>query len=458
MSEKKDFRRLHPIAISFWNSYQNDPEKICLTLVENNTSYESLFTLALKYLSYIKTNVSDSRILFHNRDDFDSYARLLAICLSGGSFVPVDYQWPTERIQDIKEQLNVDFILDNDHQLEGKSEVKNLEDLRVFDSSEAYVLYTSGSTGKPKGVPLTKLNLEALLDFYISESTYDFRSQDVFLQTFQLSFDFSMFPMLMSWHFGARLVLCDFESFRFIEIPHLLEEEKVTVLTMVPYVLKYLEKYMTEFSFEDLRYSIFGGGPLYLDQAEKWKKCLPNGEIRNVYGPTETTVICSDYNGLESKNGIVAMGYLFPSFDYKIVEGELWLNGAQVFPGYMDNKEILQDGFYPTGDLVSVDSKGLFFFEGRKDFQVKIDGYRVELEEIEGRVQEQFSITSQACLIDNELKLIVEDIPLGLEDFLKTSFPKYMQVKEVIQIEHFELNANNKIDRKANIDWIKKQS
>lgn len=454
MSEKKDFRRLHPIAISFWNSCQNDPEKTCLTLGENSISFSSLLNLAFRYLAYIEANISESRILFYNRDDFDSYARLLAISLSGGSFVPIDYQWPTKRIEEVKKQLENDFILNSEHQIDSSLGSKSLEELVLFNSSEAYVLYTSGSTGKPKGVPLTKDNLQALLDYYISDSTYDFRSQDVFLQTFQLSFDFSMFPMLMSWHFGASLVLCDFKSFRFLEIPHLLEEEKVTVLTMVPYVLKYLEKFMKEFSFTDLRYSIFGGGPLYLEQAKKWQKCLPNGEIRNVYGPTETTVICSDYNGLESKNGIVAMGYLFPEFEYKIIDGELLLKSAQLFPGYIDNKDVFKDGFYPTGDLVSVDSKGLFFFEGRKDFQVKIDGYRVELEEIEGKVQEEFGIISQACLINEELKLIVEDIPPGLEEFLKVSFPKYMRVKEVLVIDRFRLNSNKKLDRRGNVEFF----
>ena len=110
---------------------------------------------------------------------------------------------------------------------------------------------------------------------------------------------------------------------------------------------------------------------------------------------------------------------------------------------------------YPTGDLVSEDEKGLLFFEGRKDFQIKLDGYRIELEEIEGKVQEAFGINSQAALIDNELCLIVEQIPEDLESFLKTSFPTYMQVKRVLKIEAFKLNSNRKLDRQANLNLIK---
>ena len=229
---------------------------------------------------------------------------------------------------------------------------------------------------------------------------------------------------------------------------------------MVPYVLSYLEKYMSEFSFDTVRCSIFGGGPLYLEQAKKWNNCLPNGEIRNVYGPTETSIICSDYNGLEAKNGIVAMGYIFPNLDYKIIDQELLIAGDQTFPGYINAQEdcfVELDGkqFYPTGDLVSEDEKGLLFFEGRKDFQVKVDGYRIELEEIEGKVQAAFGISSQAELIDNELCLIVEQIPEGLNPFLKDSFPKYMQVKRVLKIDAFQLNSNRKLDRQANLNQLK---
>ena len=461
MSEKEDFRGLHPIAISFWNTWKTHGQNTAIISGDDSYSFNDLFQEALQYLSFLKKQSDlSSRVLFFNRDDFHSYARLLAISLAGGSFVPIDSSWPEERITELKNQLKADFILDNEHRIQKSTAFENLVDLKFFDTKEAYVLYTSGSTGKPKGVRLLKSNLEAFQYFYTDQSTYSFSDQDVFLQTFQLHFDFSIFPLMMAWKHASKLVLCDFSSFRFLQIPDLLEKHKITVLTMVPYVLSYLEKYMSEFNFDSVRYSIFGGGPLYLEQAKKWNNCLSNGEIRNVYGPTETSIICSDYNGLEAKNGIVAMGYIFPNLDYKIIDQELLIAGDQTFPGYINAQEdcfVELDGkqFYPTGDLVSEDEKGLLFFEGRKDFQVKIDGYRIELEEIEGKVQEAFGISSQAELIDNELCLIVEQIPEGLNPFLKDSFPKYMQVKRVLKIDAFQLNSNRKLDRQANLNQLK---
>lgn len=461
MSKKEDFRGLHPVAISFWNTWKSSAQNTAIISGNDCYSFNDLFEQALKYHSFLQNQTDlSSRILFFNRDDFHSYARLLAISLAGGSFVPIDSYWPEERISELKKQLKANFILDNEHQFDGLASFKSLTDLKLFDTSEAYVLYTSGSTGKPKGVRLLKSNLEAFQHYYTDQSSYSFTSEDVFLQTFQLHFDFSIFPLMMAWRYGSKLVLCDFSSFRFLQIPDLVEKHRITVLTMVPYVLSYIEKYMNEFKFDDIRYSIFGGGPLYLDQAKKWNDCLPNGEIRNVYGPTETTIICSDYKGFEAKNGMIAMGYMFPDLDYRIVNQELLIAGNQTFPGYINAYEdcfVEIDGeqFYPTGDLVSEDEKGLLFFEGRKDFQIKLDGYRIELEEIEGKVQEAFGINSQAALIDNELCLIVEQIPEDLESFLKTSFPTYMQVKRVLKIEAFKLNSNRKLDRQANLSLIK---
>lgn len=458
----QDFKSLHPIAISFWNSWRNNPDKVFLELGSDSFTYDEAFRKILRYYQYLKEHQkSQSRIIFENNDDFESYFRLIAIAFTGKPFIALQSNLPDERRKEILKQCGSDFVLETQHQEEFELQIDTIEDLLLNETEEAYIIFTSGSTGIPKGAIISKQNLWTFSNYYMNQSDFDWTGDNRFLQTFRLSFDFSMMSLTLALESKGSLTLIDYDSFVALEIPEVLQQKKITAVVMVPFALAYLKKYMKDFSFPDLKYSFFGGGPLYLDDALAWQDCLPNGQVRNGYGPTETTILCHDYKGFESKKGMVAMGYLFPDLDYKIVDSELLISGNQVFLGYTnpsDNRfsEIEGRTYYHTGDLVSIDKKGLFFFEGRRDFQVKIDGYRVELEEIEGKVKEKFGITSQACLIEKELKLIVEHIPEGLEDYLKEAFPKYMQIKELLIIDGFRLNSNGKLDRGGNVEFFGK--
>jgi acyl-coenzyme A synthetase/AMP-(fatty) acid ligase len=261
-----------------------------------------------------------------------------------------------------------------------------------------------------------------------------------------------------------------------VKIVEWLQKYKISVVSMVPGVLRYLEKYLHEIKLPDLKFSFFSGDALYYDLAVKWKKCVSNGVIHNFYGPTETTIVCTFYPFdqktalLESENGIVPLGKPFENIDYIVLNedhqiserGELCISGPQVISGYLngenENKFFVHRSkrYYRTGDIASVNSNGNLVFWGRVDHQVKIDGYRVELGEIEHAliniIKKDVAVV---CLNDNGLNKLIafvrseQQTTKPITDKLLQILPEYMIPHKYIFLDHFPLNTNGKTDRKA---------
>jgi len=223
-----------------------------------------------------------------------------------------------------------------------------------------------------------------------------------------------------------------------------------------------------------LRYSFFSGDALNHELAVKWKKTMLKGRIHNFYGPTETTVVCTHYLWTESQsekesvNDVVPLGKPFAGMDVLIVDptnqptekGELCFSGTQVITAYLNNSNedqffSYQDKrYYKTGDIASYNINGNLVFYGRTDNQVKINGYRIELTEIESAIEK---ITKKKCVVlsindkqTNKLIAFIEAKDLNA-DILKSSLtsvlPDYMIPQQFIASESFPLNTNGKIDK-----------
>ena len=231
-----------------------------------------------------------------------------------------------------------------------------------------------------------------------------------------------------------------------------------------------------------MKYSLFCGEALPLDETEDWSKSLPNARIDNVYGPTENTIYCTactyNRNGTNKEsNGVMSIGKAMEGTQTIIIDenrnivpvgekGELCLAGVQLTPGYWQNPEknaeafFEKDGtrFYRTGDLCAMDADGDILYHGRIDFQVKIQGYRIELGEIEHHAREflaganavAVAFTNQAG--SAEIALCIEDDKkdsASLLNYLKSKIPGYMIPSIIVYEAQFPLNVNGKIDRKA---------
>jgi D-alanine--poly(phosphoribitol) ligase subunit 1 len=261
----------------------------------------------------------------------------------------------------------------------------------------------------------------------------------------------------------------------------------------VPSIIHYLRPYFDEINCPKMRYSLFCGEALHEDVTAEWSLCVPNARIINVYGPTENTIFCTSYEykrkGInKEKNGILSIGKPMSETTTIIVDkennivaaqviGELCLGGNQLTPGYWKNEEknkevffereiqSVIERFYKTGDLCSMDLDGDIMYLGRVDSQTKIQGFRVELSEIEFYAKTFLTKTNVVALTFNnkinntEIGLIIESdkfMTNELLKFLRTKLPDYMIPTQIQFSEKFPLNSNGKIDRKQLSNYLVK--
>ena len=435
-------------------------------------------------------------------NDFQTYGSVLGILFSGVAYVPLNPGNPVERSLDIIRQAGIKSIVASKSDALTEHIEKGNVGIQLFytdgfsaagepsalpslsGDEAAYMLFTSGSTGVPKGVPISFRNIESFIDAFFALG-YELDETDRFLQMFDLTFDLSVMSYLVPLTLGSCAYTVPEAEIKYLAVYQLLEDQEITFALMVPSILAYMRPYFEDIRLERLRYSLFCGEALHEDIAREWSACVPNGRIQNVYGPTEATIFCLAYDWIrnssekKSMNGIVSIGKPM-KHTHAIVaddrlmplapgtQGELCLSGAQLTAGYWNNPEKNKEAFftssqeehrrfYRTGDLAYVDSEGDFVFCGRLDYQVKIQGYRVELHEIEHHARqhpEKPNVAAVACRNsagNTSIHLFVENgakCAAGLIDFLKARLPYYMIPSRVTSIGQMPLNSNGKTDRK----------
>lgn len=439
-------------------------------------------------------NYSNSKVGLVINDDLETYASIIALWLEGDCYVPLHPGWPFERCQDICEQVGLDLILDSSEQTrykKGRVQIINTSVLQcvedclrpkenVLDDELAYILFTSGSTGKPKGVQLSRKNLASFVDAFFD--VYEVNENDKCLQCFDLSFDLSIMSYLIPLLRGACVYTVPPDVIKYSFVGSLIEDEGLTVALMAPSTIKYLKPYFDEIDCTSLKYSLFCGEALPLDVTKEWAKCASNAIIDNVYGPTEDTIFCSIYRynrDGENKayNGILSIGKPMKNCGMTIfdeqgnecavgVMGELCLSGPQLTVGYHKNEEknkeafFMRDGirWYRSGDLCYKDEDGDIMYSGRLDHQAKIQGFRVELGEIEYHAKEFLGDINVVCIaFDNkdsltEIAMFIEKDEFNPEQmfaYMRSKMPPYMIPTRIIFEQSFPLNSNGKLDRKV---------
>lgn len=458
--------------------------------------YFSYQTLAQR-ISVIRTvvrEIPDDNIALVANDDINTYASIFALWAEGKCYVPIHPMQPKERCRNIIEQVGTSYVIDSsDTSRYDEYHVISTGDLifnsynmdinNLYDEEKlAYILFTSGSTGNPKGVKISRGNVAAFIDAF-NALGYHLDKNDRCLQMFDLTFDLSVMSYLIPVMHGACAYTVSPERIKYEAAFELFDEQEITFAMMVPSVIHYLRPYMDEIQIPSLRYSMFAGEALPLDDVKQWKKCVPNAIIENTYGPTECTIICTAYRYTASGwnkevNGTMCIGKGMLGTDTIIIDsnegltengkkGELCLAGPQLTQGYWENEEkdkecfFIHDNtrFYKTGDICSMDQDGDIAYYGRKDSQVKIQGFRIELSEIEC-VARQFYKNETAvvavpvnddknnCTIQIAIEKEKSDDNKALTNFLKKFLPSYMIPAHIHYMNHFPLNANNKVDRK----------
>ena len=427
-------------------------------------------------------------------DDIETYASILALWFEGKAYVPLSSETPVDRNKSIIDRAGLKTFLDS-------SENAFLKELKVIETKKlpensinllpkntecnelVYMLFTSGTTGKPKGVPITRKNLTTFISAF-EEMEFALTEEDRFLQMFELTFDLSVMSYLVPLLKGACVYTIPKDKIKYSYIYELMEEQALTVALMVPSMLNYLRPYFNEINVPHMKYSLFCGEALTLDIINEWSICVPNAKILNVYGPTENTIFCTQYTFSRtienaSHHGIISIGKAMKGTQIIIIDennqillpgniGQLCLGGEQLTPGYWNSEEKNSEAFfftdysgskerfYKTGDLCQYDSDGNLLYLGRMDFQTKIQGFRVELSEIEFFSRSYLNkINVIAIAVINssgntEICIILESEEFdteGLVKNLKSKLPLYMVPTQFRFEKIFPLNINGKVDR-----------
>ncbi|AXT59939.1 amino acid adenylation domain-containing protein [Aquimarina sp. AD10] len=438
---------------------------------------------------------NDSTVGLITNDDIETYASIIALWLEGKAYVPLNPEFPESRNHTVIKQAEINSILDSstDKVFDQFKTIQsntldiaeiNLTPRQIGPNELAYIFFTSGTTGTPKGVPITFGNLSGFIDAFW-DLGYEITNKDRCLQMFELTFDLSVMSYLGPILKGACIYTIPKDEIKYSYIFELMEDHELTFALMVPSILHYLRPYFDEINCPAMKFSLFCGEALPLDVTQEWSQCIPNATIANVYGPTECTIFCTDYTykrDSENKtyNGVLTIGKDMKNTTTIIVDednnevgigekGELCLSGAQLTPGYWKNeeknKEVFFDKehegkkvrFYRTGDLCTVDDQGDILYLGRVDFQAKIQGFRVELSEIEFHAKAVLDKKNSVAVAfinsihNTEIGLVIEstafDTKQLIED-LKNRLPQYMIPTQIRFIDSFPLNTNGKTDRK----------
>jgi amino acid adenylation domain-containing protein len=450
-----------------------------------------------------------------------AYAAVMGTLLAGCIYSPLNPRFPAERNRAILESAGATIMLVDERcsaeasrvlaatdrrltvvLLDGCSlapELASRHDIRRLDAPVdassartpvaephgAYVLFTSGSTGTPKGVHITHRNVLA----YVAamHTLFGPNCDDRFCHLADLTFDISVHDMFTCWSAGACLYVV---PERDISAPaSFVRAHGLTFWFSVPSAISFMDKFrsLPPGALASLRCSIFCGEALFEQQAQIWHRAAPNSVIHNLYGPTEATVAITDYPwrpaGDESRRAVVPMGRPFPNQHVVLVDdnlvpvahgavGEVCLGGSQVAAGYWRDPSRTAERFvqldmpgsehwYRTGDLARWDDQDGLIFQGRVDQQVKVRGFRVELEEIEKTLR---------SAVNAEIAVAIgwpEDTngaAMGITAFVaatgafdeaaavqacRRTLPDYMVPARVLPLATVPLNSNGKIDRLA---------
>lgn len=465
------------------------PKNLAVIYGETCITYEQLNNesnlLARKIYSF--TNGKNIPIGVAVEKSIEFLISIFAIMKAGAYYVPLDKNYPIDRLQYIINNSTMKYVITNETFQDIKldfSKVTIIQMKREYCdyipninldldlSSIAYVIYTSGSTGKPKGVEIMHRGIENIV--LEQKRIFNVTENDRVNFFASVCFDASIFEILMAIGHGATLCFDKREYMGTGEkLRRYLEKNRISIITLPSSVLASMENR----DLDNLQIIITAGEPCSMVVKDKW---VSNHRFFNAYGVTEVSIwntISECYSNKKIDIGTPISNHeiLILNEDKNLcpvgVIGEMYIGGIGVGKGYIDLDHqteekfvnLFGDGriFYRTGDLVKQDYCGEIEYIGRCDNQIKVRGFRIELEEIEKVIQSYEKIINTTVVIinNNGTEQLVcfletkekedEEYVIRLRTYIKRILPQYMIPDRFFMIDKWLLNQNGKIDRKA---------
>ena len=474
---------------------EQTPDAIALIFKGEQLTYRELNSKANQLANYLQTlGVKPETLVgICIEPSLEMIVGILGILKAAGAYVPIDPTYPSERIAYMLDDSQLAVLLTQEklvtslpqHQAqvicldsdwkEISTESKSSPITSLTPENLAYVIYTSGSTGKPKGVLVAHRGLCNLSQAQIK--LFDVQPDSCVLQFASISFDASIWEIVMALCAGARLYLGTREELQPGQpLLQLLQEQEITHLTLVPSALTALSSE----NLPALQNIIVAGEPCPPSLVIQWAS---GRRFFNAYGPTESTVCATVAQCFEDMD-VLPIGrpiantkiYILDRYLQPVpigVPGELHLASVGLAKGYLNRPELTDSKFitnpfsekssdrlYKTGDLVRYGNDGQIEFVGRIDDQVKIRGFRIELGEIESVLNQHPQVKDAIVIVkEDELKtkrLYGYFIPKTealtsqeLRQFIQDRLPDYMIPAFLIPLESFPLTPNGKVDRRA---------
>ncbi|MBE8994143.1 non-ribosomal peptide synthetase [Microcystis aeruginosa] len=481
----------------FEEQVNKTPDQIALVFEQTSLTYQELNQKANQLAHYLQENYPiepDSLIGICTERSLEMVIGLLGVLKAGAAYVPIDSDYPEDRIKFILENSKISLLLTQSF-LQDKLSLSHLKslsrfiDLDRFDydlfpsynltiqikpNDLAYVIYTSGSTGQPKGVMIEH---KSIVNFTLSfGKLFDVKPQSRLLQFGSFSFDLSIGEIATSLSHGACLYLAKKETLLPTQtLVNFLETNQITHTCLPPSVLSVLP----QAKLSHLENIAVGGEACSAEVIEKWAN---QRQFFNCYGPTETTVVATlslcQANGQKPNIGKPldnVCAYILDGNQQILppgIPGELCIAGVCLARGYWNRPDLTAEKFievnllgkteriYKTGDLAKWGDDGNLEFLGRIDQQVKLRGFRIELGEIEAVLLEH-PVVKEAVVnlyeTENNQQLVAYIIPQEkqrdvrdeLKSLLKSRLPNYMIPSQIMILETLPLTPNGKLDKKA---------
>ncbi|HVS80634.1 MAG TPA: amino acid adenylation domain-containing protein [Pyrinomonadaceae bacterium] len=488
------------------------PEAIAAEFQGEQLTYRELNARANRLARYLKKLGVGPEILVGVcvERSLEMLVSILAVLKAGGAYVPLDPTYPRERIAFMIGDAGLTLLLTQDRlvkdiptcgaqmiRVDADGEIIAQESeqnpaIEITPQNLAYIIYTSGSTGNPKGVEVEHRSLVNFVEAAVA--AYEINPGDRVLQFASLCFDLSaeeIYPPLIR---GATVVLRTDDMIS--SPPDFLKQCDAWRVTVLDLPTAYWHELTDALDREgvtlptSVRLVIIGGEKALLERVRIWQR-LAGESVRlvNSYGPTETTVVATMCDlGRQDTNGLrqnVSIGrpilnttvFVLDELRRPVpigVPGELYIGGAGVARGYHNRPELTAEKFIPdpfskdgnarlyrTGDLVRYGTDGNIEFLGRVDNQIKIRGFRVELEEIEQTLRSHPCVSDSVVVLheddSGDKRLVAYVVPTHesqptateLRNFLKAKLPSYMLPAALETIAALPLMPNGKIDRRA---------